>query len=339
MRAHGAEPQRPAVDARLEPERQAVAERVDLRRSPRRSRRASARCAAPGRRSLRARRRPDRSRTPPARAVAASADGWAPRRRASRRAAAARPRGRRAHAPRRRSAARRRSRSRAGSPTTSSSSAPRTISITASAMPSCTHSSRSAEQRWPAERNALATTASTTCSGSAVESTTIALMPPVSAISGTIGPSLAASARWIAFATAVDPVKQTPAVRGCGDQRGADAFAAAVRAARAHRAARPRRAAARPCAAATAGVCSAGFAATLLPATSAATTWPVKIASGKFHGLMQTKTPRPPLRSVLRSPVGPGSSMLGEPGQRLLRRSSGRSRPPRALRRPHRARS
>jgi hypothetical protein len=34
-----------------------------------------------------------------------------------------------------------------------------------------------------------------TCSGSAVLSTTMALMPPVSAISGTIGPSLAASAR------------------------------------------------------------------------------------------------------------------------------------------------
>jgi hypothetical protein len=28
-----------------------------------------------------------------------------------------------------------------------------------------------------------------------------------------------------------------------------------------------------------------------LPATSAAATWPAKIASGKFHGLMQTKTP------------------------------------------------
>jgi hypothetical protein len=32
---------------------------------------------------------------------------------------------------------------------------------------------------------------------------------------------------------------------------------------------------------------------TALPAASAAATWPVKIASGKFHGLMQTKTPRP----------------------------------------------
>ena len=45
--------------------------------------------------------------------------------------------------------------------------------------------------------------------------------------------------------------------------------------------------------AATSGVCSAGLATTALPATSAALTWPRKIASGKFHGLMQTNTPRP----------------------------------------------
>jgi hypothetical protein len=32
------------------------------------------------------------------------------------------------------------------------------------------------------------------------------------------------------------------------------------------------------------GVCSAGLAATLLPATRAAATWPAKMASGKFHG-------------------------------------------------------
>ena len=35
------------------------------------------------------------------------------------------------------------------------------------------------------------------------------------------------------------------------------------------------------------GVCSAGLASTVLPAASAAATWPVKIASGKFHGEMQ----------------------------------------------------
>ncbi len=42
----------------------------------------------------------------------------------------------------------------------------------------------------------------------------MALMPPVSAISGTIGPSCAASARLIARPTSVEPVKTTPAIRG-----------------------------------------------------------------------------------------------------------------------------
>ena len=56
------------------------------------------------------------------------------------------------------------------------------------------------------------------------------------------------------------------------------------------------------------GVCSAGLATTALPAASAADTWPVKMASGKFHGLMQAKTPRPASASWLRSPVGPGRS-------------------------------
>ena len=62
----------------------------------------------------------------------------------------------------------------------------------------------------------------------------------------------------------------------------------------------------RMAAAAISGVCSAGLAITELPATSAAAIWPVKIASGKFHGLMQTNTPRPRWCSSLVSPVGPG---------------------------------
>ena len=60
------------------------------------------------------------------------------------------------------------------------------------------------------------------------------------------------------------------------------------------------------------GVCSAGFAITVLPAASAAATWPVKMASGKFHGLMQANTPRPWSRSSLRSPAGPASSLRGK---------------------------
>ncbi len=39
----------------------------------------------------------------------------------------------------------------------------------------------------------------------------MALMPPVSAISGAIGPSLAASVRLMMRATSVEPVKATPA--------------------------------------------------------------------------------------------------------------------------------
>ncbi len=57
---------------------------------------------------------------------------------------------------------------------------------------------------------------------------------------------------------------------------------------------------------ATSGDCSAGLATTALPAASAAVTWPRKIDSGKFHGAMQTNTPRPRRTSRSLSPVGPG---------------------------------
>ena len=80
----------------------------------------------------------------------------------------------------------------------------------------------SAEQRWPAERKAEAMTSSVTCSGSAVASTIMALMPPVSAISAGIGPSLAASARLMMRATSVEPVKATPATAACAGEQAAD---------------------------------------------------------------------------------------------------------------------
>ena len=63
----------------------------------------------------------------------------------------------------------------------------------------------------------------------------------------------------------------------------------------------------RTASAAISGVCSAGLASTALPAASAAAIWPVKIASGKFHGLMQANTPRPCSASWLVSPTGPVS--------------------------------
>ena len=54
----------------------------------------------------------------------------------------------------------------------------------------------------------------TTCSASAELSTIIALMPPVSAMNGTIGPGRAASDRAMVCAVSVPPVKATPAMRG-----------------------------------------------------------------------------------------------------------------------------
>ena len=192
----------------------------------------------------------------------------------------------------------------AASPATNSSAAPCTISITLSAMLSCTHSSRSAEQRWPAERKALCTTASTTCSGSALESTSMALMPPVSAISGVIAPSLAASARLMILATWVEPVNTTPATPGAATSaapRVAPGPCASCKAPSGTPAACSSFTASR----ATPGVCSAGLATTALPVLSAAATCPTKIASGKFHGLMHTHTPRPRSRNSLVSPVTP----------------------------------
>ncbi len=190
---------------------------------------------------------------------------------------------------------------------TSSRAAPAIISIMRSATSSCRNSSRSAEQRWPAERNAEVTTSSATCSGRAVASTIIALMPPVSAISGTIGPSLAASARLIVRATSVEPVKTTPAISGCATSTPPIRPSPATRCSA--DAGTPASCSRRMAAAAISGVCSAGFATTALPAIKAAVTWPRKIASGKFHGEIATKTPRPRRRSTLLSPVGPGIAL------------------------------
>lgn len=60
------------------------------------------------------------------------------------------------------------------------------------------------------------------------------------------------------------------------------------------------------------GVCRRGFASTALPAASAAAIWPVKIASGKFHGLMHTKVPRPRSSRWFVSPTGPVSGWSPE---------------------------
>ncbi len=194
----------------------------------------------------------------------------------------------------------------AGLPITSSCMCPISSSMTRSAISVCRHKSRNAEHLCPALLKAENTASFTTCSGSAELSTNIAFWPPVSAISVPMAPSRPASVRLISRAVSVDPVNATPAIlgsatarpptdapspgRNCSTSRGTPAL---IRSSTARNA--------------TSGVCSAGFARTALPAASAAATWPVKMASGKFHGLMQTNTPRPRIPSVLRSPVGPGS--------------------------------
>ena len=133
----------------------------------------------------------------------------------------------------------------------------------------------------------------------------MAFCPPVSAISTGIGPSRAARARWISCAVSVEPVNATPATLGSATMRAPTSAPGPG--------SRCRTSPGTPacCSSATAraaisGVCSAGLASTALPAASAAATWPVKIASGKFHGLMQANTPRPSSHSSFDSPVGPG---------------------------------
>ncbi len=157
-------------------------------------------------------------------------------------------------------------------------------------MSSCRHNTRKAEQRCPALSKAEDTTSVTTCSGSALESTIIALQPPVSAISGiSSSPARAASARSINAATSLDPVNTTARIRASlvsmaptRPSPGNSCSAAAGTPA-----SRSRRTAAE----AIKGVCSAGLASTTLPATNAAPICPVKIASGKFHGLMHATGP------------------------------------------------
>jgi hypothetical protein len=140
-------------------------------------------------------------------------------------------------------------------------------------MSSCRHSTRSAEQRCPAEWNAECTASLTTCSGSAEESTIIAFWPPVSAIRAPIGPDRAARLRLIDRATSTEPVKATPATLGSATRAAPSSPAPSTfwNTAGGTPAARSRRAISD----ATSGVCSAGLAITALPATSAAATCPV----------------------------------------------------------------
>ena len=103
--------------------------------------------------------------------------------------------------------------SRSGGPTSSSAIAALTIASMRSATSSCRHSTRKAEQRWPAESKAEVSASPTTCSGRADESTISAFWPPVSAISGIGWPSgrkRPAKRAAISLATSVEPVNITP---------------------------------------------------------------------------------------------------------------------------------
>ncbi|MNV12277.1 hypothetical protein D3C71_1028740 [compost metagenome] len=91
-------------------------------------------------------------------------------------------------------------------------------------------------------------------------------------------------------ATSVEPVNITPITRSSPIKRAPTVSpwpGSSCTAARGTPACHSRRTAS----AAISGVCSAGLASTGLPAANAAATWPMKMASGKFQGLMQATGP------------------------------------------------
>ena len=161
-----------------------------------------------------------------------------------------------------------------GSPICSSSTAPRNISSRRSAASSCTHSRRSAEQRWPALSKADDTMPATACSIRAEESTSIAFWPPVSAISGTTWPRVVRrrlSERCSSRATSVEPVNTTPFTRG-SSTNAAPTLSPRPGSNCSAPAGTPALSKARTATAATSGVCSAGLTSTTLLAANAAAT-------------------------------------------------------------------
>ncbi|MNV63015.1 hypothetical protein D3C71_1555910 [compost metagenome] len=121
----------------------------------------------------------------------------------------------------------------------------------------------------------------------------MAFWPPVSATSGMgwpPGPRRRASVRCRMRATSVEPVNSTPCTRA-SPTRVAPTVSPAPGSNCTTAGGMPACHRRRTACAATSGVCSAGLASTGLPAARAAPTWPMKIASGKFQGLMQTTGP------------------------------------------------
>ena len=59
-------------------------------------------------------------------------------------------------------------------------------------------------------------------------------------------------------------------------------------------------------------MCSDGLTITLFPHTSAAEIWPIRIATGKFHGLIHKNLPFGVYVIIFSSPVGPSRSFLDD---------------------------
>ncbi len=133
------------------------------------------------------------------------------------------------------------------------------------------------------------------------------------------GRSRPASAAAISLATSVEPVNIAPPTPAWAVSIAPTAPSPATRISASS--GTPASCISRTAAAATSGVSSAGLAMTALPAASAAAIWPVKIATGKFHGLMQTIVPSGGWVALAKSPPATG------------RRNSAGSRSPRARRR------
>ena len=97
--------------------------------------------------------------------------------------------------------------------------------MTRGATSCCRMSTRNAEQRWPALLNPEATASSTTCSGSAELSTSIALMPPVSAMKVAIAPRTGGEAAFDEARrlgrSGKDDACNARVARQCGAHRGA----------------------------------------------------------------------------------------------------------------------
>ena len=162
----------------------------------------------------------------------------------------------------------------------------------------------------------------TTCSGSAEESIDHRVQAAGLRDQRNDGPSRAASARLMASAVSIDPVKATPATRRIARparRRRSSPAPGERRAAR--RPARPPRCRSAAARAATSGVCSAGFATTALPAASAALDLAGEDRQRKVPRADTREHAAPvPATSRFDSPAGPGKlQRSGEIRARLRR--------------------